>query len=620
MYLLQHYLINQQELAGDALKNADMNSDKAITVTDLSILLQKVEKNLDYNIVLSDAENNNYYPKKNQEVNLNFLGEVDYGAIIEKAVINNQEYEVTKAVDSNIYTVNVGTNNTVGIKEYHFTEVVLNTGKKVDVDYTIKLEVLKDLPSIKNYTVNEDINKSKVDISFDLEDSDHSIQWATLEILNDKDEPIHNSDISSGKNAIKVALESDKQYTVNFRIAYDLDTNQLSEHEEDHSGILEESKALEFIIDYQWKISDIATYKDGVQATEFEKNAPIQLRFQSSNATIHEPAFAIVNGKKYSVTKENQQYVVNVDGIDQPGKTEIKLEEVILSNGKRFPVTKDNVIPVTILKESPEVSNIELKEDVTKGTLTAKFEVVDNDGTLKSSKIILLDESNNIIAEKEITSGKNEVVLNTNLTSKYTVKVVGTYSLADGKEITNDILIEKEIKAEIRAEIASVTTNKQYVEKNDGVVLNFVINTNKAENIEKILVNNTECLVRKLNGNDYEITYTVGKDSGIKKLNITKIIYADGKTVDVNNEVEVEVLKDKPSIDGFVQKNNLSDSKVILEFDVLDKDKAFIDGKAVLKNNDDNSTKEATITVGKNTVEFQVSRRKAIYFRNLCYL
>ena len=84
--------------------------------------------------------------------------------------------------------------------------------------------------------------------------------------------------------------------------------------------------------------------------------------------------------------------------------------------------------------------------------------------------------------------------------------------------------------------------------------------------------------------------------------------------------MEVEVLKDKPSIDGFVQKNNLSDSKVILEFDVLDKDKAFIDGKAVLKNNDDNSTKEATITVGKNTVEFQVSRRKAIYFRNLCYL
>ena len=64
---------------------------------------------------------------------------MDYGAIIEKAIINNQEYEVNKAVDSNIYTVNVGTNDIAGIKEYHFTEVILNTGKKVDVDYTIKL-------------------------------------------------------------------------------------------------------------------------------------------------------------------------------------------------------------------------------------------------------------------------------------------------------------------------------------------------------------------------------------------------------------------------------------------------------------------------------------------------
>lgn len=274
---------------------------------------------------------------------------------------------------------------------------------------------------------------------------------------------------------------------MNFRIAYDLDTNQLSEHEEDHSGILEESKALEFVIDYQWKIADIVTYKDGVQATEFEKNTPIQLRFQSSNATIHEPAFAVINGTEYPVTKENQQYIVNVDGINKAGKAEIKLEEVILSNGKKFSVTKDNIIPVTILKESPKVSNIELKENVTNGTLTAKFEVVDKDSALKSAKIILLDENNNQIAEENVKSGKNKIVLNTSLSSKYIVKVLGTYSLADGQETTDEILIEKEIEAEISAEIVSVASNKQYVEKNDGVLLNFVINTNKAENIEKFL-------------------------------------------------------------------------------------------------------------------------------------
>ena len=159
-----------------------------------------------------------------------------------------------------------------------------------------------------------------------------------------------------------------------------------------------------------------------------------------------------------------------------------------------------------------------------------------------------------------------------------------------------------------------------YIEKNEDVTLNFVINTNKAEDIEKILINNVECVATKLDADTYQVTYNVGNTSGVQKLNVTQLTYANGKTFDVDSEIDVEVLKDKPSIDGFIQDNNSNYDKVTLEFNVLDKDKAFIDGKAVLKNNDDNSTKEATITVGKNTVEFQVSRRKAIYFRNLCYL
>lgn len=64
MNLLQYHLINQQQLSEDALKNADINSDGAITVTDLSLLLKKVEKNLDYNIVLSDVENDTLNPIK----------------------------------------------------------------------------------------------------------------------------------------------------------------------------------------------------------------------------------------------------------------------------------------------------------------------------------------------------------------------------------------------------------------------------------------------------------------------------------------------------------------------------------------------------------------------------
>lgn len=415
--LLELFLIHQGELSESGIKNGDMNSDGSITVTDLTLLVRKVEKNLNYEVVLFDVGQDNYYPYKNEEVNLTFLGDVSYNAIIEKVIINNNEYEVKKVENSNIYTVNVGSNNTSGIKEYHFTEVLLNNGKRIDGDYTIKLDVLKDVPSIEGYTVNEDINQSKVYISFYLKDHDNSIESANIEILNESQQLIQMNEISAGKNEIEVVLEYGKKYTVNFAICYDLDTNQLIEHDEKHTGMLLETKELELVMDYQWQISDIAAYKNGLQTNTFDKNEPIQLRFNSSNATSFEPSFAVVNGKEYPVTKENQQYVVTVDGIDQAGKTDINLEEVVLSNGKRFPLTQDNIIPVTILKQKLEVADIDIKEDVENGRLIARFDLIDEDNALKSATIVLLDENNQEIAIKEVNAGKlvkrQEVILRT---------------------------------------------------------------------------------------------------------------------------------------------------------------------------------------------------------------
>ena len=124
-----------------------------------------------------------------------------------------------------------------------------------------------------------------------------------------------------------------------------------------------------------------------------------------------------MNGKEYPVTKENQQYVVTVDGIDQAGKTDINLEEVVLSNGKRFPLTQDNIIPVTILKQKLEVADIDIKEDVENGRLIARFDLIDEDNALKSATIVLLDENNQEIAIKEVNAGKlvkrQEVILRT---------------------------------------------------------------------------------------------------------------------------------------------------------------------------------------------------------------
>ena len=62
-----------------------------------------------------------------------------------------------------------------GVKEYKITEVLLQNNKKVKVDYTNKIDVLKKAPTIQNYVITEDINNSQIKLEFTVEDLDNAI-------------------------------------------------------------------------------------------------------------------------------------------------------------------------------------------------------------------------------------------------------------------------------------------------------------------------------------------------------------------------------------------------------------------------------------------------------------
>ncbi len=102
----------------------------------------------------------NYFPKQNEEITLKFEANVSYNANIKKVVINGQEQDVQKVEGiENEYYFKVNVGNVGGIKEYHFTEVLLDNQKRVTVDYTLKIDVLKQKPFIENYLAEENINE-----------------------------------------------------------------------------------------------------------------------------------------------------------------------------------------------------------------------------------------------------------------------------------------------------------------------------------------------------------------------------------------------------------------------------------------------------------------------------
>ncbi len=617
--LLELHLIHKQDLPDNKLENADMNNDEQLTVTDLTLLIQKIERTLDYQVQLSDTGLENYYPNKNQDIILKFDASVSYDANVKKVVVNGQEYEVQKVEGAtNEYTFKTNTGNVAGIKEYHFTEVLLDNEKRVKVDYTLRVDVLKEKPIIKNYITEENINEQKIKVSFDLEDKDNSMTSAKLEILDETEKVIQEQGIEKGHNQVEVAVPEGKKYKINVVLYYDLDSNQL-QPEEDHTGMEQIIKELQMVIDYNLKITNITTKKDNQPTTTFEKNQSIQLAFESTNSTIHEPTTIKVNGKEYAVTKKDNQYMATIDAMTELGEKEIVIEEVVLGNGKKFTLENDNKTTIKVIKQKPTVTDFTSEENIAENNIKVSFMLNDEDKAMKKVILLLLDAQGKEIGREELSqeeiekAGKIEKTLTTKVTSKYKVKVMATYNQTgvDTEDVVDSVLLEQEIKAEPRATIKEVVSNKDYVEKGETVTITYDIETNKTEAISKIRVSNTDCEVKKLENGKYEVTLTVGEDSGVQELTATKIIYSDDTMADVNHTVKVEVLKNRPSIQNYKQQDDTDHAQVTLNFDVIDEDNSIMEAKAVLTKQEDSTIKEEKeIQVGKNSITFDVENAK----------
>lgn len=617
VHLMQKHLIKLEQLPNNKLENADMNSDSKITVTDLTLLIRKIENNLDYDVNITESDLHNHYQNKNEDITLNFLANVSFGGEIDKVIVNEKEYIVEKLEEtSSEFKITLPKEQTSGVKEYEFTKVILKNNKTVKVDYTAKVDILKDKPFIHNYTVNENIDNSSLDVEFELKDNDNALTSVRYEVIDEEQTNIKEEEIKSGKNKITLNVTENKKYYFNIYINYNLDTDTLKE--KDNTGFLEESKELKLIIDYQFKLDNIEIHQDLVKTSTLTKDKDFILRFRSANNTNFYPEKIKVNGSEYPVTKQSNYFEATIKGLTELGNKTIKLEEVVLNNGKVFEQSKN--IEVEVIKQKPTITNLETQEDVQSKKLNIKFDLIDDYAAVKNAKIVLLDEDKNKISEQEITGKNIDIELNTKITSKYIIQVIADYNLSisddSSQEYLQEILIEKEIDAQARAEITNVDISEKYPNKNETITINYEIESNKKSEITHILVNSIQYEATKQTNQTYDVQINVGNKAGILDINTTKVIFEDGTESKVDNNQKVDVLKDLPFVENYHIEDNLTDSKVIITFDLLDTDKSFETGKAELVKQTDNTKQEKTIQVGKNTLEFTVEE-KVLYDFNV---
>ena len=633
-----------EEEAKVVMQNADMNNDGEITVTDLSFLIQKIENDLDYEVTMSQLNVNNFYPTKNEEITLSFEAEANYEAVIKNITMNGKEYELVRnEANQNLYEIKVNVGDISGVKEYKFEKANLTNGKSVKLDYSVKVDVLKEIPKVINWRQSEDIEKLELNLSFDIKDEDRAFTSGTYTII-EKQEGQENTEngetvtdencikageLTSGFNTINVKVEENKNYQVDMCIMYNLDTDTL-ENEEDNQGNQTHKEDISLIVDYKFKLSDVKTYryKDGQeeQTEEFSAGEYITLKFNSTNETICIPKEAVINGKTYELLQEGDTYTAIVDGFDTVGENMLKMESVILSNGKVIDVSKfeeNKEIKIKITKNSPTIARFRANEDKENSKLDSNIYVKDIDNSISKlvikldaekdgieSEIANVDLTNrlvesNLVKEENDTEIANTYYINAlldiskvSMVDNYKVKIFANYSL-DGKNTNTDILLlEEDLEASPVVQIENAVASKEHVEKDENITLNYKIETNKEDKeITHIIVNNLQCIATRHEDNDENVTYSVtlptGKEAGILDLHTTEFIFEGNIRAQVDNHVEVDVLRDKPTSESFLQTDDIVGQSVTLTARIVDPDGAFISGSADLVKN---STDEVVAT------------------------
>jgi len=608
--LLELHLVNLKALSNEYVENADMNSDGKITVTDLSLLIQKLENKLEYEVNLLNLEVDNYYPEKEESLTITFVGDVSYGAEIRKLVINGQEYEVQKKENSYEYSLSLNVGNIAGFRTYKITEAHLENDKIIKINNTINLDidVLKEIPTIKNYRVEEDIDNSKLIIKFEMIDPDDSLTEGSFIIYNDVNDEDFEFRIKKGENSIEVEVEEGKEYNATLDLKYNLDSDKL-ENDVEHEGGLSLEKTLQLIIDYNFNITNIKTDK----GSTYTNGEQVKLFFESTNATKHTPISANVNGKSYDVEALENGYAVTLDSLTQIGEHTITLESVTLSNGKEFELIEDNTVVIDVIKRKPSISNLTTSENIANEDLKVMFDLDDKDYAVSTINVELFDDKGNkivnaIVDREDVKETIVNAFLETSgvITSHYQIKISLNYNLTgkDTDNVENELVSDTTVVASPKVTIKNVVPNTYYVEKGGVVKLIYTLETNRDDDIVKILVNNVNCIAKKLENGDYEVSLNVGKTSGLYSLTTTRFTYADDSSASLEHTVKVDVLKNRPSIKNFKQEDNLADNKVILSFDVEDAENAFVEGQAILTLN--GVIQEKAVTKGHNNLEFNV--------------
>ncbi len=322
-------------------------------------------------------------------------------------------------------------------------------------------------------------------------------------------------------------------------------------------------------------------------------------------------AAVISGGKTYSAEHiSGNDYRISIPAPMTAGKQDIVITGIVLDNGKQ--IQTEYKATVDVLKDAPVVSDIAI--DTEKETPELSYEIADKDGAFQDGIITITDENGNVAYEsKKIESGTNTVSLeDLKPDKKYTAKVAVNYDLDSDvfgapQDHRGTLEKSKEFKLDAKYGFEGGNWNiTQKVTKSQKLYVTFENTYASYYDVESVFVSGKQYKAVK-EENTYRTEIEKGKKGEKNTVIVQKVVLANGKEYEVNQELEYFYLKDAPTLgnDFTVQRN---ESKLKVMLDIHDEEKTIQQVKVYLTDQEGYVVTEKDMESGSDFVEFEINQ------------
>lgn len=632
----------------DKKPDYDTDNDGDIDIDDAGHTTEDTTNKTKVTLKKSNKENSIYCQKG--EIILEFMAEVTPEDVkVARVKINDKYYDVESS--EGIYFVEIGNLEDAGKYTFNITEVILDNGKNVETNFKIEKEILKDVPYINKF----DLNDQNGTLSFDLIDEDEAFINGTVYIRNDgkvlKSKQVEAKDTTIVED---IPIIEDKTYLIEIAGKYDLDSDKESKENLYNQTMFSHS----FMIggDYNFELTD-ASITDAVKPGE-----TVVLNFKSSNTrnkiidnvNITNDGKPLSNCEAKKLTDDN--YEIELIGADvTPGDHTVSLDSVNMETLKSFTNNQDykvNTLTYTVLKNPPKIEGLKVSNSSEDKKINVEFKLNDETQATKKLTVALVDSADRIAGTKEIAMEdaingqtiKTDVAYNNNTDGRFKVKVLADYELSDKYVYTDESLGEAEILTHSEEDISII--NMYVVDNRNNKIDSYATKGQKdyqilfevqvSQKIQDLAVANHgggraygRLAAVNINGLNYptsqitglksKVYLTAPEDAGVIKLKANRVELASDGYYKIFNDyfsvqeksIEIEVLKDKPKVENLVVSEDYEKGSATFDFDVtLDETETpdgFKDGTIEL-----NGETEA-IHSGNNSVTFENIEKDKIF-------